>query len=184
LWGFLWRLKGLGGFKKGANVNASGNGVGSVAFLWSVLPFNPTDIGRAQRQKPFAKTLHVLASCVIVVAPKVNSWGAFNDLPKRFIGGVAGSAVGSNSGDADRPKSVGALFAFNDDHKLSALKSMDAIERQVSDFQVALRFAPIGVSPNEGLLSITLNAFVQRDQSAVGVADFKSDAALKVLLGS
>jgi hypothetical protein len=61
---------------------------------------------------------------------------------------------------------------------------MDAIERQVSDFQVALRFAPIGVSPNEGLLTVALNALMQRDQSAVGVANFKSNAALKVLVGS
>jgi hypothetical protein len=61
---------------------------------------------------------------------------------------------------------------------------MDAIERQVSDFQVTLRLAPIGMSPNESLFAIALNAFVQRDQSAVGVANFKSNAALKVLVGS
>jgi hypothetical protein len=109
---------------------------------------------------------------------------ALNDLLKRFVGRVASCAVSSDSGDADRPQGFGALFAFNDDHKVGVLEFVNAIKGQVGNFQVTLRFASIGVSPNESLFPAAFYAFVQRDQSAVGVANFKSDAALKVLVGS
>jgi hypothetical protein len=184
LWSFPWRFKGFGGFKQGANVNSLGNGVGSVAFFWSVLPFNPTDISRAQLKQALANPFHMLASRVVVVRPKIDCWGSLNNLLKRFVSGVASCAVSGDSGDANRPKGFGALFTFNDDHEVSVLKFVNAVKGQVSDFQVALRFAPIGVSPNEGLLAVALNALMQRDQSAVGVANFKGDASFQVLFGS
>jgi hypothetical protein len=126
----------------------------------------------------------MFASRIVVVSPKIERLNAPNDLLKRFVGRVAGSAVGSDSGDADRPQGFGALFAFNDNYKLSVLQPMDTVKWQVGDFQIALRLASIGVSPNESLFPVALNAFVQRDQSAVGVANFKNNSALKVLVGS
>jgi hypothetical protein len=126
----------------------------------------------------------MFASRIVVISPQIDCLDALNDLLKRFVGRVAGCAVSGDSGDADRPQGFGTFFAFNDDHKVGVLEFVNAIKGQVGNFQVTLRFASIGVSPNESLFAAAFYAFVQRDQSAVGVANFKSNAALKVLVGS